>query len=147
MAKAVAKKPVKKTPVKKSGAKHLPEQLRANIWKPGQSGNPKGRAPTGLTIAELTRGFLEVPNNGDKKTRVETILDTLYGLVVDGGSVPAAKLLFERGYGAALPEIPMGDNGHTDEALLVRVIRGLPKDTRLEFAQMIRHEGNGNGQG
>jgi hypothetical protein len=46
-------------------AKQYPEQLRPFMFRPGQSGNPKGRQP-GPTMKEFARKFLMGMTNAEK---------------------------------------------------------------------------------
>jgi len=77
---------------------HLPEALKQNQWKKGQSGNPKGR-PIGSTcsitselkklllekdgerIKELAKKWFEMARNGDT-TALKELLDRVEGKVL-----------------------------------------------------------------
>lgn len=68
-----------------------------HAWKPGQSGNPKGRTPTGTTVAEWSREVLESKHQGDK-SKCQAILSKFIELAL-AGSKPHAEFVFERAYG------------------------------------------------
>ena len=55
------------------------DNLKGNGWKPGQSGNPKGRPKKGLAIADIlnSKGD-EVMSDG--RSRREKMLELVYGL-------------------------------------------------------------------
>lgn len=61
-------------------------KLPSTAWKPGQSGNPKGRKPGSGEIAKLRAGIA---------ARVPELLETLMERAL-GGDVGAARLLLER---------------------------------------------------
>lgn len=68
-------------------------------WKPGQSGNPKGRAPGSGEIGKLRASIAE---------HVPGIIDAMVSKALEGDS-GAARLLLER----ALPPIKASDQVHT----------------------------------
>lgn len=49
----------KKQVTKTKGKQRLPDAARPFMWKPGQSGNPKGRPPKGACLTSLLKEFLE----------------------------------------------------------------------------------------
>lgn len=80
----------------KSSTRKDPRGKGLTPWKPGQSGNPKGRPPKGETVAEVWRAFLEGKDDpDDKMTRREKLMQAMYrkGL---SGDVAAVKLVLER---------------------------------------------------
>lgn len=68
-------------------------------WKPGQSGNPKGRTPGSGEIGKLRASIAE---------HVPGIIDAMVSKALEGDS-GAARLLLER----ALPPIKASDQVHT----------------------------------
>jgi hypothetical protein len=60
----------------------MPDTVRGRPWKPGQSGNPKGRPRKGRTLTDLIAARL------DKERFAEALLEAAYG-----GDVPALKLV------------------------------------------------------
>lgn len=74
-------------------------------WKPGESGNLRGRPRAGSSLGEVWRNYLDAPAGlKDGRSRKERIAARLYNLVIRGGSVPAAKLLVEQVANAELAE-------------------------------------------
>jgi hypothetical protein len=76
----------------------LPEPLAANLWKPGQSGNPKGRGrPTPLTAALLKQLQKKLPGADD-----QTIADALAARLIklalkeNAKSLEALLAIFDR---------------------------------------------------
>lgn len=75
------------------------EELRRNQWLPGQSGNPKGRKPIALTLANMIRMIGEELVKDDPQiNRIEAVVRALY-YRAEMGSDTAASLLLERGWG------------------------------------------------
>jgi hypothetical protein len=72
-------------------------------WKPGQSGNPKGRPRTGLAAAELVRQMGDEPFG--KITRLQAMIERLFHVAIDGrdemAATRAATILLDRGWGKA----------------------------------------------
>lgn len=62
------------------------KKLPAHAWKPGQSGNPKGRPPGTGEVAKLRAAIAD---------RVPELLERLMAQALDG-DVGAARLLLER---------------------------------------------------
>lgn len=81
----------------KNGAKHLNTTGLKAPWKPGQSGNPKGRPPVDISIANMARTVLEAKGPDGKEER-QVILEKFMQMAKEG-SVPHAQFIFERGYG------------------------------------------------
>ena len=80
-------------------------------WKPGQSGNPKGRPPGSSEVARLRAGIA---------ARVPQILDRLTEAAL-AGDVQAARLLLERVLppvkAVELPiELPLSEGRPTEQA-------------------------------
>ena len=72
-------------------------------FKPGRSGNAKGRPRQGSSIAETLRAYLDRPGEGGAP-RKELLIAALYELAVDCDSIPAAKLLLEIARNSELEE-------------------------------------------
>jgi hypothetical protein len=57
---------------------------KINRWKPGQSGNPKGRPPKLLSITNLIKERLEKIDEKTGKTYAQLIAEKLVELALDG---------------------------------------------------------------
>lgn len=68
-------------------------------WKPGQSGNPKGRPKRGETYRDILHEFFAADDDG--KTRKQRLIESMYRKATEDGDVPAAKLLLS--YAEGLP--------------------------------------------
>lgn len=88
--KAGAKKPSKVTSITKAKRK-LPPQLEANKWKPGQSGNPKGR-PKQQDLETVLREYLqeELDLEGERITRLDAMVRVIFS---EGVTKRNAKIL------------------------------------------------------
>ena len=89
--KAPPKRSVKHTAqqtAKKDTSKYRP----STAWKPGQSGNPRGRPPVRNSLAETFRDYLD---GRDKSGRIrkKKLADCLYSMATEDKSVAAARLL------------------------------------------------------
>jgi hypothetical protein len=107
-------------------------------WPKGHSGNPKGRPPTGLAIAELARAEV------DK-----------HGLVVKLGNIAARgrgdkqfraiQLLLAYAFGTPRSEIALqhsGSIGRAEDlarlrAVFTKVLEGFPEAARIEAAKRL----------
>ena len=84
-------------------------------FRPGQSGNPKGRPPGGTALAERIRAL--AGDNG------ASYVQMLHDLVMDEQQptrfrIDAVKILFDRGFGKPPQEIHVtGEHGLTDEQI------------------------------
>jgi hypothetical protein len=67
---------------------------KPGTWKPGQSGNPKGRPRVGNSLAECLRDYLEASDK-DKRTRKQALVEKLYAAATGDNCVPAARLIIE----------------------------------------------------
>jgi hypothetical protein len=78
------RKPVKAANAKARKKKKLPPALEANLWKPGQSGNPNGRPKSPLSLTKLLREHLEKPaSTYEPVARIAAKM----GMAVDGRTV------------------------------------------------------------
>lgn len=68
-------------------------------FKPGKSGNPKGRPPVGKSLAETVRAVAEEQDEETGRTRVQEVVRRLFKDAKLKGGERAAALLFERGWG------------------------------------------------
>jgi hypothetical protein len=75
--------------------------LKANQWKKGHSGNPKGR-PKLPNLKDIIAAVLADEKNGT--TAAEAILMAMRGKAIKG-DVKAAQLLLDRAYGQAKQHI------------------------------------------
>lgn len=77
------------------------KKKRPGRWKKGESGNPKGRKPSGETIADFFRAFVEELDPVKKKERRLLLLEKAYKQALAGNkeSPKYMELLFNRAYG------------------------------------------------
>jgi hypothetical protein len=87
---AARKAPPKKA-VKKSRAAHL----KPHRWKPGQSGNLKGR-PKMPTLEEVMRKHLEEVPKGEKETRLQLMVKVVFEEAVDNRNTKVLIALLDR---------------------------------------------------
>lgn len=80
-----------------SGEKHNGSTNLRPPWKPGQSGNPKGRPPAGQAVADMVRKVLEEKHEGNI-SKADAILQTAARLAIEG-SKQHMDFLFERAFG------------------------------------------------
>jgi len=65
-------------------------------WKPGQSGNPKGRPKKGKTITDALNKYLNQKEPGSEITRKQQLIQSIYSLAVDEGDLLAIKYIIDR---------------------------------------------------
>lgn len=63
-------------------------------WKPGQSGNPKGRPKTGKRLSDVLRRVLAEPT-GEGKTKADELAGVLWSLA-KAGDLDAVKYIYDR---------------------------------------------------
>jgi hypothetical protein len=83
---------------KQKGARKPPNTSGLRPWKPGESGNPKGR-PKGITLSEAYRAKLSDPFPGKDHTWAEEIAERMAKLALS--RVSAATELADRTEGKA----------------------------------------------
>jgi len=88
----VASKKSKNTMSKKTPDKQVKNRGVSTRWKPGQSGNPKGRPPKRECITSLLKEAMNSPKQ--KRTWAEVINERLLAMAVEG-DLSAMKLIFE----------------------------------------------------
>ena len=88
------------------------DHLKEHRWKPGQSGNPKGRKP-GIDFKALLIKVLEMPAPGqDGKPSKEIVAERLAALMVKYASKGDARffqMLLDRAFGKVADKIEGGD--------------------------------------
>lgn len=77
-----------------SGAKLKRRLDNLQMWKPGQSGNPKGRPPQDQSIAAIARHFLSQTPEGQKKQRNQIFVEAIYDCAILDKDMRAATLLW-----------------------------------------------------
>ena len=79
-----------------NGGKKQHPNSRANLrpWKPGQSGNPKGRQPKNLSLVSLVKELLEKAD-GEGKTEAEALAEVIIR-EAKGGKAELIKELLDR---------------------------------------------------
>jgi len=86
-------------------------------WRPGCSGNPRGRPRRGESLAELLRSVLAEKveiEGGRRVTRARLVAETLVAKAIEG-NVPAIRVVFERIEGKA-PKCVRETHGQAHEA-------------------------------
>lgn len=93
-------------------------------FKPGQSGNPKGRPAIGKSLAEAVRRVGEEPcevKSGPDRgiSRIERAIRQLYREAGQGNS-KAASVILDRGWGKPLQPVAGDDDGGP---IRIRIVR------------------------
>lgn len=76
--------------------KHLPEALRKNIWKKGQSGNPNGRPKGTLSVVEAIRSKLKECPEGQNKTYLELLIARYFKKAIQDGDTRLITDIIDR---------------------------------------------------
>ena len=94
-------------------------------FKPGKSGNPKGRPKKLPHLEELLANVLGEEKDG--KTAAEAILMALRGKATRG-DVRAAEVLLDRAFGKVKQDIGLNGNINLDTSIIL-----LPDGTKIEI--------------
>jgi hypothetical protein len=86
----------------KESVKQRKNRIPATAFKPGQSGNPKGRPKSGSTIADVLRDIGQQKKNG--KTKLQIVLDKVMEMAMRG-YMPAIEFIADRTEGKALERV------------------------------------------
>jgi hypothetical protein len=91
---------------KESGKERSLRNLEKGMWKPGQSGNPRGRPPNESSLTALLRQELANTCPADQKGRTwkELIVEAMMRLAIKGNST-AINTVFERIEGKVKDEV------------------------------------------
>jgi len=100
--------------------KQLPEALKKNIWKKGESGNPKGRPKGSVSIVEALKNKLEEVPDGQKKTYLELLVLRYMKNAVQDGDSRLIRDLINRVDG--MPMQKQEITGKDGESLNIRII-------------------------
>ena len=92
----VASKKSKNTMSNKTPDKQVKNRGVSTRWKPGLSGNPKGRPPKRECITSLLKEAMNspCPQDKQKRTRAEIMTEKLLAMAIKG-DLRAMKLIFE----------------------------------------------------
>lgn len=103
----------KKASNKKSDPRNIPA-MKKNIWKPGQSGNPKGRKP-GKTIETIVLAMLdkEIGTGKDKMSRMEMLATVIIDDAISKRDPKIIKQLLDRLWPAGVEVNVRSDGGFT----------------------------------
>lgn len=76
----------------------------STAFKPGRSGNPRGRPRSGYAVTEIFRDALDEQIGEDKKTKLRVIFDVLFKRFLEGETL-ASRIILERAYGNPLQDL------------------------------------------
>ena len=94
------------SPVPNTGEQENPARLPANVWPPGQSGNPKSRPPGRGTEAEFRREM-----SAGMLQRVAAVWDRVDAELKNPEAEPKwTKLAIEHGFGRPRQTVEVGEN-------------------------------------
>lgn len=87
-------------------------------FKPGQSGNPNGRAKNKDSIKNIFEEYGKKKYDG-KRTYFEAVVDVLYTNAIKKGDVNAAKYITDRNLG----KIPETVNANVEGTLNISIVK------------------------
>ena len=92
-------------------------------WKPGQSGNPKGRPPSNTTLTELLREAGEIQDakwNGETMARKQALANIMWMQALRGADA-TQRYIYDRIDGKPTQEIKVGGNVKIDAPIHLHV--------------------------
>lgn len=92
---------------KQTDNSHKADHLKPHWWKPGESGNPKGKTPNKKVVSEWIREILsEIPDNQlENMTRGELLARAIVNKAMQG-DMRAVEIALDRGEGKVM--LPIG---------------------------------------
>jgi hypothetical protein len=124
----VSDQPEKQTTIQIPAKRKAPR----TAYKPGQSGNPKGRPPKGQTEAERTREFLDQIDPTSGKTHGELVREVKLRLAL-AGDIRAIESLETRAYGKPLDTLKIESDAQPEPGYMALIAsyvdRGVSIDT------------------
>jgi hypothetical protein len=104
---------------KKNGRHELPQ-----LFKPGQSGNPAGRAKKGTSLTDILRELGELRDaktrEGEMVTRKEALGNKMWSLALKGNE-NIAKYIYDRIDGKPTQEIRVGNHVRIDAPIHLHI--------------------------
>ncbi len=91
-------------------------------WKPGQSGNPKGRPKGSFSLVTLLKKKLEQMPGGKNKTYAEYFIDRVLNKAIKDGDVSMMRDVLNRVDGMPKQNHEVGGVGGKD--ITFKVVRG-----------------------
>jgi len=82
----------------------IPPELKEHCWKPGQSGNPKGRPKKVKFIPEILEKIAQEEGTSDGMTKIEVVLRKVFQYALEGKSW-AVQFIADRTEGKALQSV------------------------------------------
>ena len=73
--------------------KQLPEALEKNKWKPGQSGNPKGRKKGTVSVVSKIKSKLKKIPKGQKHSYLNLLVERIFKQAIQDGNEQMIKLI------------------------------------------------------
>jgi hypothetical protein len=126
---------------------------RSTSWKPGQSGNPKGRPPNPFPLTYIAAELGELKDRkgpkGEKIQRKRALVEKVYAKALDDGDLAAIRMLWDKL--EALHESGFDDNPPqaTEEEIwsavmaLMREVSDRHPEVRKDIIDILR-EARGN---